>query len=46
MIHCAMLLLLLSCSIAIVVSFLCYVAEAVLISLNSVRLETMGSPAS
>jgi CBS domain containing-hemolysin-like protein len=36
-----MLLLLLSCTVAIVVSFLCSVAEAVLLSLNPIRLETL-----
>ena len=36
-----MLVLLLSCVVAIFVSFLCSMAEAVLLSLNSIRLETL-----
>ena len=36
-----MLVLLLSCVVAIIVSFLCSLAEAVLLSLNSIRLETL-----
>lgn len=36
-----MLVFLISCGIAVVVSFLCSLAEAVLLSLNQVRLETL-----
>lgn len=36
-----MLIFILSCSIAIIVSFLCSMAEAVLLSLSPVRLETL-----
>lgn len=36
-----MLIFVLSCTIAVVVSFLCSMAEAVLLSLNQVRLETL-----
>jgi len=37
----SMILFLISCIIAIVVSFLCSLAEAVLLSLNPIRLETL-----
>lgn len=37
----AMLLLVLCCSVAVIVSFPCSVAEAVLLSLNPIRLETL-----
>lgn len=36
-----MLIFVLSCTVAVVVSFLCSMAEAVLLSLNPVRLETL-----
>ena len=37
-----MLVFILSCAVAVVVSFFCSMAEAILLSLNPVRLETLG----